>query len=306
MPLTRYQRLSRGLDFLSADPGMIDVVQLVRDGKARYEWAEVCSEHGGNKLTIHVMRDAMKFDQMPAMTWKREPVASTHPDYGKVYDGVRMPATAHELQQIADMLKAMLMTPRVIDLIWLQAGIKFDSVVNTPYPSASAPTIVATSDIHRVHQEIEKRITNLGGDDGKLIDSVGKYWCLYQQLQSKPPVAGDECACNYGWPAKAASGPGLTPGVQVWQRPGFAHNKLHWDPSQTIRLMLQQGRLVRADGAEEKVDLRDIAQDAALCGLLTNDALPLTYLRQKGVPEEEPIGFVTLPTLTIEGRGPVA
>jgi hypothetical protein len=286
---------------------MIDVIQLVRDGKGRYEWAEVCSEHDGYKLYVRVMRDAMKFDGMPAMTWKREPVVSTHPDYGKIYDGVRMPAQAHELQQIADMLKAMLMTPKVIDMLWLQAGLRFDSVVNTPYPSASAPTIVATSDIHRVHQEIEKRITNLGGDDGtKLIDCVGKFWCLINDLNNKPPVSGDECACNYGWLAKVASGPGLTPGTQCWQRPGFAHNKLHWDPSQTIRLMLQQARLIRPDGTEEMVDLRDLAGNPDLCALITHDGKPLTYLRQKGVPEEEPIGFITLPTLTIEGRGPVA
>jgi hypothetical protein len=82
----------------------MDIVQLVRDGQGRFEWADLISECNGMQLVLSVMRDAMKFNGVPAMTWKREPVASTHPDAGKIYDGVRIPATAHELQEIADLL----------------------------------------------------------------------------------------------------------------------------------------------------------------------------------------------------------
>jgi hypothetical protein len=287
----------------------MDVVQLVKDSKGKFEWTEVCSENArGDKLFISVMRDAMKFDDMPAMTWDYKPVYvvkdGVKVEDDRLFDGVRMPATAHELQQIADLVSGMLMTPLVIGLLWLQAGLKFDSVVNVK------GKIVATSNIHDVHEAIEAAITKLGGDDGtKLVDCVGKFWCLINDLNYKGIVEGDECACNYGWFAKQASGPGLTPGTQCWQRPGFKHNKQHWDPSQTIRFMYQWGRLVRADGSEKYVLLTDIAQDPDLCSLLTHDGKPLTYLRQKGVDKLEPLvepGVITLPMLTIEGRGPVA
>jgi hypothetical protein len=200
------------------------------------------------------------------------------------------------------------LTPNVIDLIWIKAGIKFDSVINTPYPSASSPTIVATSDIHRVHQEIEKRITNLGGDDSiKIIDCVGKFWCLINDLLYKGIVQGDECACNYGWFALVASGPGLTPGTQCYQRPGYAHNKLHWDPSQTIRLMLRKALLILADGTKKTVDLHDVAADPTLAPLITHDGKILQYLRQKGVTELEPLPepeIITMPEINIFGKRP--
>ena len=275
----------------------MDVVQLVRDGKGRFEWVEVCSEHNGNKLFISVMRDAMVFDDMPAMSWKRKPLAGDD----RRFDGVRMPATAHELQEIADLVNGMLMTPLVIGLIWLQAVLKFDCVVNVK------GKIVAISNIHDVHEAIEKVIEGLGGDDGtQLVSCVGKYWCLIQQLASCGMLHGDWIACNYGWFAKSASGPGVTPGTQCYQRPGFRHNKQHWDPSQTIRLMYQWARLVRADGTEEHVFLPDIAQDVDLCPLLTHDGKPLSYLRQKGVDKLEPLaepGVITLPEVTITAGG---
>jgi len=189
------------------------------------------------------MRDAMKFDNMPAMTWDYKPVyvykdGKTVED-DRMFDGVRMPATAHELQEIGDLINGMLMTPLVIGLL------KFDSCVNIK------GKIVAISNIHDVHEAIEGLIEGLGGDDGtKLVSCVGKYWCLINDLLYKSIVQGDACACNYGWFAKSASGPGLTAGTQCWQRPGYHHNKQHWDPSQTIRLMYKWGRLVRADGAD--------------------------------------------------------
>lgn len=273
----------------------IDVVELVRDGRGQFEWAQLSSEHNGYKLFPSVMRDAMKFDGMPAMTWKREPIAGDD----RTFDGVRVPATAHELQRIADLLGAMLMTPKVIDMVWLQARLQFDAIVNI------RGKIVANSHTHDVHQAIEAAIEAAGGDDGvKLVSCVGKYWCLIEALLHKGKVQGDWAACNYGWFAKVASGPGLTPGTKCWQRPGFQHNKRHWDPSQTIRLMYRRALLVHPGGTEEDVDLFDVLGNPDLAPLLTHDGKPLSYLRQKGVPEEDPLpthGIVTLPEVTIYG-----
>ncbi|MAE84335.1 MAG: hypothetical protein CMB80_16460 [Flammeovirgaceae bacterium] len=263
----------------------MDVVQLVKDGQCRYEWYEVVSTHNGYKLHIKVLRDAMKFDDVPAMTWNLKPIAGDD----RKFNGVRLPVTAHQLQEIADLLGSMLLTPKVIDIIWLQAKLKFDAVVNIN------GRIVATSNIHDVHNAIEKKI---GKDDGtKLVSCVGKYWCLMNELASYGKLHGDWVSCNYGWFAKGASGPGITPGTKCWQRPGFRHNKRHWDPSQTIRLMHRKAMLVHPDGTKVSVDLHNIAADAKYAHLLHHQGA-LKYLRQKGVdklePLPEPDGIITI------------
>jgi hypothetical protein len=274
----------------------IDVVQLVRDGAARYEWHWIESEHNGLRLRIAVMRDAMKFDAMPTLDWYRRPVESSDPegDTDQLYNGVRLPASADELQQIADLVGGILLTPRVIDLIWLQAGLKFDAIVNSGSPDYD---IVAELDITALHQLIEDKIDTLGGDDrSQLVSCVGKYWCLINELEYKGNVQGDWAACNYGWCAKTASGPGLTPGVQCWQRPGYQHNKLHLDPSQTIRLMHSQSYLSKDDGKTwQSIPLSGVAADGELAPLIAWDGKVLKYLRQKGVDEQSQVDVVSLP-----------
>lgn len=254
----------------------MDVVQLVKDGKGKYEWYEVVSTSNGYQLYIKVLRDAMKFDDVPAMTWDFKPIAGDD----RIFNGVRLPATAHQLQEIADLLGGMLLTPKVIDMIWLQATLKFDAIVNIN------GEIVATSNIHDVHEAIEKQTVSDNGT--QLISCVGKYWCLVNELPAKGSTQGDCVCCNYGWCAKQASGPGVTSGVSCWQRPGFAHNKQHWDPSQTIRIMHRKAWLVQPDGTKEYVDLHDIAADAQYAELLHHQGI-LTCLRQPGVSELEPL-----------------
>lgn len=252
----------------------MDVVQLVKDGKAKFEWSEIVSEHNGHKLHIKVFRDALKFDDVPAMTWNMNVI-----DPNQTYDGVRLPTSAYQLQQIADLLGCMLMTTKVIDMIWLQAGIKFNAVINVN------GGIVATSHIHLLHNKIEDQFT----DDGtSLISCVGKYWCLTNTLNNGGLRFGSSTACNYGWMDNNGSGPCISPGTQCWQRPGFQHNHQHHDPSQTIRLMHRKANLVKPNGTEEEIDLHDIADDPQLAPLMTTEG-SLTYLRQKNVPELDPI-----------------
>jgi hypothetical protein len=251
---------------------MIDVVELVKDIECKFEWTEVCSEYKGYKLYIKVFRDAMKFDNIPALQWNFKL------DFNdiKIYNGVRLPASAHQLQTIAYLLDSMLLTPKVIDLINLQSQLTFNAIVSV------GGEIVATSNITDVHSKIEEEIAKLGGDDGtKLISCVGKYWCLMNKLRNSI-TRGDYTACNYGWFATDASGPGITKGTRCWQRPGYRHNKMHYDPSQTIRLMHRKARLVHPDGTEVKVDLYDIALNDELAYLLHHEG-KLTYLEQQGV-----------------------
>jgi hypothetical protein len=280
----------------------MDVVQLVKDGKAIFEWAEIKTTHEDKTLILDVFRDAMKFDGVEACTWDFKPLPANDPNHGKVYDGVRLPASAKQLQEIADLLSCMLLTPRIVDQIWLQASLKFDSIVNVK------GNIVAISNINDVHEAIEAKIESLGGDpgDATLISCVGKYWVLVNELaQSK---FGEQGACNYGWCAKTASGPGVTYPVQCWQRPGLAHDFHHWDPSQTIRLMYRFATLIQEGHAPREIDLHEIATDPELAPLISHQGV-LKYLRLPGVPEPEPTkegGIITLPEITIYGKPPKA
>lgn len=266
----------------------MDIVQLVKEGKCRYEWYEVVSTDNGTQLHIKVLRDAMTFDNIPALTWDFKPIAGDQ----RTFDGVRLPATAHQLQEIADLLGGMLLTPKVIDMIWLQATLKFDAIVNIN------GQIVAISNINDVHTAIEKKIS---ADNGtQLVSCVGKYWCLMNELPKYGMLYGDYTCCNYGWFAKHASGPGITPGTSCWQRPGFKHNKQHWDPSQTIRLMHRKAWLVHPDGTKESVDLHDIAADAKYAKLLHHQGV-LTCLRQPGVDELAPLPETAVITIKPQG-----
>ena len=269
----------------------IDVVQAVRDGKGIFQWKEILRKHNGYKLYISVMRDAMKFNDVPAMTWDFKIL-----DPNDLRDGVRLPATAHQLQQIGDLTNSMFMTPVIIEELLLQADIGFNAVTQ------AAGKIVAITNIHDIHDALEKAIEDAGGDDGeKLIAVVGKYWCILNALFGRGKIGFDWIACNFGWlrDDNGATGHGVTTRVKAWQRPGFKHNKGHWDPSQVIRLMLRIARLIYPDGREEHVDLHWIAKNPELAPLIHHNRGILKIVRQRGVPELAPMGVVTMPEMII-------
>lgn len=275
--------------YLPGGEKQLDVVQLVKSGRARYDWFWIQRSRGSTVLRYAVLRDAMRFDGIPPLDWYRRPLGD-----GESRDGVRLPASAEELQQIADIVGGSLLTPSMVDQIWLQAGRRFDAVVNGGPPQYP---IVATMPILDVHDRIEAALSSAGGDDGRsLVSCVGKYWVLYNQLSSVGMVEGDYAACNYGWEARTASGPGLTPGTQVWQRPGFRHNKQHLDPSQTIRLVCSLCEVSR-DGGETFAEssIYEAFSDPELAPLVTVDGKPLTYQRQEGVDPLPLGGFIVMP-----------
>lgn len=255
----------------------MDVVQAVRDGKAQFEWAEVVSHLNGMDLVISVFRDAMRFD------------------------GVRQPATAVQMQQIADMLGCMMLTPKVVDLIWQQADMRFDAIVNIN------GKIVATTPIPLYSDKVDEKIAYLGGCDG-IVASVGKYWVLTNKLGDWQKLGlkyGIHSCCNYGWHSSAAPYSGVTQGLKVWQSPGYAHNDAHVDPSQTIRLMSRMAALIDEDGNLQDVDLHAIAVKEDLAQMIHHDKGALRCLRQPSVPKPEPTtgpdGVITMPMAVVYG-----
>lgn len=240
----------------------MDLVQAIKGGKATVDWALVHSEHEGHKLRISVMRDALKVDN------------------------IRWPATAIDLQRVADHLGAMLLTPKVVDLIWLEAGrtgTQFNPVINHRYPGKTV--IVALMPVLDVSNLVDDKI-QAAGDVGGVIESVGKYWVLTNKLLSGK--FGSAQACNYGWHSTTAPYLGVTSSLKVWQPLSSRHNNEHVDPSQVVRLMHRIAFLTRPGEKEEIVDLHQVAIDPALAPLISHEG-PLRILRQPGVPDPQPI-----------------
>lgn len=258
-----------------------ELLDAIRNHEAHIDWGHVTSEHNGHKLRIAVMSDAIRFDNVPPMNWHREPRAPRANEQA-TYDGVRLPVTANEMQQVADLLGSMMLTPKVLDLVWQQAPRQFDPVINV------SGQIVAMCDIHVVHQAIEQKIAAEGGDPRSIVASVGKYWVLSNRIVTTPKF-GKQTACNYGWHSSGGQYPAVTKGLKVWQAEGTQHNDLHMDPSQVIRLMYQWAWLLRAGShVWEQVHLHDIAADPDLCGLINHDGV-LKVLRQPSVPPPQPV-----------------
>jgi hypothetical protein len=278
---------------------MFDVLGAVMAGDAHFEWEEILSEHNGYKLWISVFRDAMKFDGCLPMNWHREPVPA--PGQPTLFNGVRLPMTAAEMQQVADMLFCMLPTPKVLDLVWQQADYRFDPVINVH------GTIVAMTNIHEVHAEIEKKIAKAGGVSEGLVASVGKYWVVSNRLLGGK--FGLKTACNYGWHSSGGAYQAVTPGLKVWQSEGTQHNDEHLDPSQVCRLVYRMARLVSPTGLVTKVDLHDIAKDPALAPLINHNGM-LKVVRQQSVPEPqahtEADGSLSMPPIIIYPAVPPA
>lgn len=275
----------------------MDIVEAVKEGRGRFEWAEIESRYYGLCLTLSVFRDAMRFDDVPPMRWNRQEIVGDD----RRFDGVRLPATAAEMQEIADLLTCWLPTPKILDLVWQNATLRFNPVVNL-----GPNKIVATQNIHDVHAAIERKIEKAGGYPASgIVASVGKYWVCSNRLVQ--PVTdtrkyGIHTACNYGWHSSDGAYPAVSSGLKVWQGEGTAHNDLHLDPSQVVRLVYRFARLQRPDGSIEVLDLATIAADPLLAPLINHGGV-LKVTRQPSVPEPQPTltddGVIVLPTLNI-------
>jgi len=245
----------------------------------------------------------MKFDAVPDMTWEQNPKKLRSVN---TLDGVRLATTAETLQEIADLLYCSLLTPKILDELWLEAGrtgTQLESVTRTN-------VIVANSYIHDVHRALEKAIKAAGGDRGGFIEAVGKYWVLCNTLingtDGRGAPYGIKQAVNYAWFTRSkGKGRGVTNTSNVWQTIGSRHNCEHWDPSQVIRLMHRIAQLCRA-GSEtwEDVDVCDIMLDNQLSYLISHEG-PLKVTRMPCVPVPQATtladGTVQLPEQLILG-----
>jgi len=188
-------------------------------------------------------------------------------------DGVYFGAGAMLEQQVADALGALLLTPKLIDLMFAAA-----EVVIPPFPLTSGGTQ------HMMDTATFVQETNL--INGAIAGRVGLV-----QTVGKPFVLSKLCSTtrgtNYGWSLPKSVGsnwkgvavyPSVTLNSMVIQQPGNAHGLGQDDYASTCLLAHRNCTL---DGQE--YDLAKIYTDPSLAGLVSHEgALP--WSRQPGVP----------------------
>jgi len=233
------------------------ILQQVQAGNFEARWSWIVSTHNGHTAVFIVMADALKVE------------------------GVRVNVSARLEQQIADVLNASLLTPKLADLIWAQKAVKL-----APMPrqiTASTPVMVSQS------QKLDGAIA---GQDG-LICTLGKHWVIDKDLLAHPGKAE-----NYGWHFDGANFQGITGEVcaslmkgpngsyvRLIQGRGWAHDMSHVDYSQNCVLVAKQ---CWVDGVI--MNLADLLADPELAPLASHNGVT-TVLRQPGVDVLEAIEY---------------
>jgi hypothetical protein len=219
------------------------VIDAVRSGNYEHEWCPiVLSDGGGQTLTVEVSCDALKVD------------------------GVRMNVSAHLQQQVADLIGAVLLTPKLADAIWSKT---------TGRIAPSPQSITAST---RGMVEHSARVDALAAGKSRPLADPGKDWVLVRSIFTASAKAKRKAA-NYGWHQASGASAAVTPGLRVIQGVGTVHDDLHQDYSQIARFAR-----VAARAGERPVDLRDVytGKEGSLVDLVSHEG-PLPDWRQPGV-----------------------
>lgn len=247
----------------------VAILDAVRRGVATYAWCTITSGIGGHALEVDVMEDALRVDD------------------------VRVNVSAATGQRIADLLDAVMLTPKLADLIFAQA-----KVVVAPSPVAISSTTAA---MVRHSRRVDAEVAGRPG----LVSTVGKDWVLVNGIAGRA-----DKAANYGWHFRGSSFQGIhgeasvsLAGVRVIQGVGTAHNAQHVDYSQVVRLAK---RACTVDSTPH--DLTDVMRDAKLATLVSHEG-PLRLVRQPGVDGPTPTPAPgpspeSRPVLRLGSRGP--
>lgn len=193
-------------------------------------------------------------------------------------DGVRFMVTAIETQELADALGLMMTTPKIEDLIAIDAEITIAPITQIK------GNITALAKSEDYSAAIDKALE--GKDtEGKLISTVGKSWVLVNRLGQGGLKYGIHAACNYGWVHSSSRYNAVTKGLKCWQTPGYAHNDVHKDASQVLRLVNPKCTILRrGSGTWEMADLKEVLSDDKLAPTVSHEGV-LKVFRQPAVPE---------------------
>lgn len=223
-------------------------VDAVREGRATFDWFAVESASGSHRATFHLFADALRVD------------------------GVRETFSPREAQVVADLLGALLPTPKLLDLRAAQAPVQ-----TLPQPKAY-PGGAGMSSRQATLEHSARVEAAIGGRAGAA-SNVGKHWVLHRKVTKDRAVL-------YGWHVTEADttlsrgkrhwrGIDLQPAVvtpqaYVIQRAEAAHDHAHHDYSMTL-LLLHADCVV--DGEPRKT--ADVLSSPELAGLAVDDGAPV-------------------------------
>ena len=250
------------------------IIDAVRTGLAVYHWIPVSIS---DELTIFVTSDALRI--------------------GNSEDSMRVAMSCRTQEIIARHLGAYMLTPKLVDEVWMRSDIKLN-----PHPQ---PISASKYAVLKHHQELEKDRAGRCG-----LVSGWKDWTMGKRIQSSPSKAQ-----NYGWHVDTDQPSwrgirlynGATLG-KVIQPPSLAHGLDHIDYSQMCRLVQ-----IKALHRGQTVDLAELIQDPEFAGSLSTEGA-LAGLRHPGVqgdderpsqPPSQPPESHSRPTPTKPGdKGP--
>lgn len=234
------------------------------------KWCPITSKVGNRTVKIWVSEDVLRIGE---------------PD-----DYVRITTTAKTVQLIADYLDVRIVTPKIVDLIWLQADVRIEPMTNMH--SVETDTMMDTATTVKHTRDVDAAIKNRIG----LVADIGKHWCLVNALSVHPGVAA-----LYGWhtehskpdPAHPENGPYRAPcGGYMWQTVGMKHNSGavgkdpgHFDYSMTDRLVC---RVAEVNGSRVPYDY--VTKSVELAPAISEGRMTCTrYPRVKFVPPDAPL-----------------
>jgi hypothetical protein len=232
------------------------ILQMVKEGSCDYTWSTITSEHNDHRADFSVFTDALKIE------------------------GIRVNVTAETQQLIADHLDAMLLTPKLADLLWMQRDTTLP-----PFPRGNTNGMSTTQAMIEHSEKIDKALGAMSNPYG-ILGTVGKHWVIDNALATK--VVGT--AMNYGWHfvkdawagyseacASGAKDPNTGQIIRLIQGRGTRHDMQHVDYSQVCVLV---HKVCTVDGTE--MNLTDVLQKPELAPLASHQGV-LRVLRQPGV-----------------------
>lgn len=218
------------------------ILAAVKDGSARVLWGTLSTSWNGHSGTLFVMRDALAV--------------------GSSDDWVRVSVRCDTAQLIADALGAQLLTPRVADMIFDQAGTRI--APHSQIAWVNDRTMSSTRRMLDYHTIVESALQAANAKPDDLLANTGKHWVITNRLW-EPGRAGK--AANYGWHVGDSGEGVLDQPVELGH--GFA---LWVDYSQLVQLM---GAVMIVDGAPART--ADVMMDPELYGLVSSD-----FIRSSG------------------------
>ena len=218
------------------------------------DWVPVGSAIKGHTAQFTVLKDSIKID------------------------GVRMTTSLDLAQRVADMLGCVLITPRVMDLQWLQRAVTIP-FVGFVQKKGDDRFMATKAWLIRYNAYINAQLA-AANYKGGIIGPIWKSWPLTNLLLDRRPMA-----INYGGydkrnPYHCVS---FVPDCRLIQQPSWAHDYRHIDYSQFFCFMRRECIVDNT-----VVDVTSVMQNKDLVGLVSHEGV-LRLLRAPGVPVQVPV-----------------